>query len=128
MLTPEKLLAIAIVEEEALAAGTTTSWCAERRMILLPSSVRVYVAVEPVRMNKSFEGLSNIVRPVVGQDPLLNDINALEYLADVLPAPRTAVFPRARPAGADAARVAARANRRRALPTRVYNTPPRGRT
>jgi transposase len=39
-------------------------------MILLPSSVRVYVAVEPVRMNKSFEGLSNIVRSVVGQDPL----------------------------------------------------------
>lgn len=32
MLTPEKLLAIAIVEEEALAAGTTTSWCAERRI------------------------------------------------------------------------------------------------
>ncbi len=39
-------------------------------MILLPSSVRVYVAVHPVNMHKSFEGLSNAVRSVIGQDPL----------------------------------------------------------
>ena len=39
-------------------------------MILLPSSVRVYVALEPVSMHKSFDGLSNAVRSVVGEDPL----------------------------------------------------------
>lgn len=39
-------------------------------MILLPSSVRVYVATAPVSMHKSFEGLSNEVRRVLAQDPL----------------------------------------------------------
>ena len=39
-------------------------------MILLPSSVQVYVAIEPVSMHKSFEGLSNEVRGVIGKDPL----------------------------------------------------------
>ena len=39
-------------------------------MILLPSSVRVYVALEPVNLRKSFEGLSNEVRAVIGKDPL----------------------------------------------------------
>lgn len=39
-------------------------------MILLPASVQVYVAVEPVSMRKSFEGLSNEVRCVIGKDPL----------------------------------------------------------
>jgi transposase len=39
-------------------------------VIILPSSVRVYVAVEPVNLRKSFEGLSNEVRSVVGKDPL----------------------------------------------------------
>lgn len=39
-------------------------------MILLPSSVRVFVAIEPVSMHKSFEGLANEVRGVIGQDPL----------------------------------------------------------
>lgn len=39
-------------------------------MILLPSSVRVYVAIEPVNLHKSFEGLSNEVRTVIGADPL----------------------------------------------------------
>ena len=38
-------------------------------MILLPSSVRVYVAVEPVSLHKSFEGLSNEVRSTIGSDP-----------------------------------------------------------
>jgi len=39
-------------------------------MILLPSSVQVHVAIEPVSMRKSFEGLSNEVRGVIGKDPL----------------------------------------------------------
>ena len=39
-------------------------------MILLPSSVRVYVATAPVSMHKSFEGLSNEVRRVLAADPL----------------------------------------------------------
>lgn len=39
-------------------------------MILLPSSVRVYVATTPVSMHKSFEGLSNEVRRVLAADPL----------------------------------------------------------
>ncbi len=39
-------------------------------MMMLPSSVRVHVAVEPVSLRKSFEGLSNEVRAVIGRDPL----------------------------------------------------------
>jgi len=39
-------------------------------VILLPSSVRVYVATSPVSMRKSFEGLSNEVRQVLLADPL----------------------------------------------------------
>jgi transposase len=39
-------------------------------VILLPSSVDVHVALEPIRMHKSFEGLSNAVRAVIGKDPL----------------------------------------------------------
>lgn len=39
-------------------------------MILLPASVRVHVAVEPVNLRKSFEGLSNEVRIVLDRDPL----------------------------------------------------------
>jgi transposase len=39
-------------------------------MILLPSSVQVHVAIEPTNLHKSFEGLSNAVRAVVGRDPL----------------------------------------------------------
>lgn len=39
-------------------------------MILLPSSVRVYVATAPVNLRKSFEGLSNEVRSVLAGDPL----------------------------------------------------------
>jgi transposase len=43
-------------------------------MILLPSTVRVYLGVEPVSMHKSFEGLSNTVREVIGKDPLSGHI------------------------------------------------------
>jgi len=39
-------------------------------VILLPQSVRIYVAKEPVSLRKSFEGLSNEVRSVLAQDPL----------------------------------------------------------
>lgn len=39
-------------------------------MLLLPRAVRVYVATKPVRLNRSFDGLSNVVREVLGRDPL----------------------------------------------------------
>ena len=39
-------------------------------MILLPRSVRVYVATGPANLRKSFEGLSNEVRGVLALDPL----------------------------------------------------------
>jgi transposase len=39
-------------------------------MILLPSSVQVHVAIEPVSLRKSFEGLSNEVRAAIKRDPL----------------------------------------------------------
>ena len=39
-------------------------------MILLPKSVRIYVAAAPVSLRKSFEGLSNEVRSVLLADPL----------------------------------------------------------
>lgn len=40
-------------------------------MILLPRAVRVYFATAPANLRKSFEGLSNEVRCVLGRDPLL---------------------------------------------------------
>lgn len=39
-------------------------------MILLPRSVRIYVATGPVNLRKSFEGLSNEVRTALAADPL----------------------------------------------------------
>ena len=39
-------------------------------MILLPRSVRIYVAIAPVNLRKSFEGLSNEVRTVLASDPI----------------------------------------------------------
>lgn len=39
-------------------------------MILLPRSVRIYVATAPVNLRKSFEGLSNEVRTVLAADPI----------------------------------------------------------
>lgn len=39
-------------------------------MILVPRSVRVYVATQPTNLRMSFEGLSNHVREVLRQDPL----------------------------------------------------------
>ena len=39
-------------------------------MILLPRAVRVYFAAQPVSLRRSFDGLSNEVRAVLGHDPL----------------------------------------------------------
>ena len=39
-------------------------------MILLPGSVKVYVATQPVSLRKSFDGLSNEARVALSQDPL----------------------------------------------------------
>ncbi len=39
-------------------------------MILLPRSVRIYAATQPVNLQKSFEGLSNEVRSVLAADPI----------------------------------------------------------
>lgn len=39
-------------------------------MILLPRSVRIYVATAPANLRKSFEGLSNEVRGALLLDPL----------------------------------------------------------
>jgi transposase len=39
-------------------------------MILLPRAVKVYVAVEPTNLRKSFDGLSNDVRQILRHDPL----------------------------------------------------------
>lgn len=43
-------------------------------MILLPRSVRVYMATEPVNLRKSFEGLSNEVRTVLAADPICGHV------------------------------------------------------
>ena len=39
-------------------------------MILLPRSVRIYMATAPASLRKSFEGLSNEVRAVLALDPV----------------------------------------------------------
>ena len=43
-------------------------------MILLPQAVRIHLAVAPVNLKKSFEGLSNEVRLVLQGDPLSGHI------------------------------------------------------
>lgn len=43
-------------------------------MILLPRSVKVYVATAPVNLRKSFDGLSNEAREVLRKDPLSGHI------------------------------------------------------
>ena len=45
-------------------------------MILLPSAVRIYVAVEPVNMRRSFDGLMAQVRSVLSHDPLSGHVFA----------------------------------------------------
>jgi transposase len=39
-------------------------------MIILPPSVHVYLATEPVSMHKSFDGLAGLVRDHLGYEPL----------------------------------------------------------
>lgn len=39
-------------------------------MILIPSSVRIYVATAPTNLRRSFEGLSNEVRTTLAADPV----------------------------------------------------------
>ncbi len=39
-------------------------------MILVPRSVRVYFATQPMNLRKSFEGLGNEIRHALGYDPL----------------------------------------------------------
>lgn len=39
-------------------------------MLMLPPSVRIYIAREPVDCRKSYDGLSALVRSVFGHDPL----------------------------------------------------------
>ena len=39
-------------------------------MLTLPPSVRVYVAAQPTDLRKSFNGLSALITPQFGQDPL----------------------------------------------------------
>lgn len=39
-------------------------------MIVVPRSVRVYFAAEPMNLHRSFDGLSNEIRHALGYDPL----------------------------------------------------------
>jgi hypothetical protein len=41
-------------------------------MLTLPSSVRIFAAVEPVDARKSFDGLSAVVRDSLGGDPVVS--------------------------------------------------------
>jgi transposase len=43
-------------------------------VILLPRSVKIYAARDPANLRKSFEGLSNEVRTVIGMDPLCGHV------------------------------------------------------
>jgi len=43
-------------------------------MLLIPGSVRVLVARDPVDMRKSFEGLANHVQFALGRSPLSGDV------------------------------------------------------
>ena len=43
-------------------------------MLLLPRAVKVYVATKPVRLNRSFDGLSNVVREEMEKDPLCGHV------------------------------------------------------
>jgi transposase len=43
-------------------------------VILVPRSVRVYFAIQPANLRRSFEGLSNEVREVLRHDPLAGHV------------------------------------------------------
>ena len=39
-------------------------------MLMLPPSVRIFLAVQPADMRRSFDGLAAMTREVIGRDPL----------------------------------------------------------
>ena len=43
-------------------------------MMFLPRAVKVYVATAPCNLRKSFDGLSNEVREILGKDPLCGHV------------------------------------------------------
>ena len=43
-------------------------------MILVPRSVRVYFATQPMNLRRSFEGLSNEIRHALGYDPMTGHV------------------------------------------------------
>ena len=43
-------------------------------MLSFSSAVRIYLAVEPVDMRKSFDGLTEVVRSFLGHDPLSGNL------------------------------------------------------
>lgn len=43
-------------------------------MMFLPRAVKVYVATAPCNLRRSFDGLSNEVREVLGKDPLCGHV------------------------------------------------------
>ena len=43
-------------------------------MILLPGAVKIFVATYPVSLRKSFDGLMNEVRSMLGKDPLCGHV------------------------------------------------------
>lgn len=45
-------------------------------MLMLPASVRIYVAAEPVDLRRGFDGLAAAVRSIVGADPLSGHVFA----------------------------------------------------
>jgi len=53
-------------------------------MLTLPSSVRVFVAAEPVDLRKSFDGLSGVVQGVLGRDPASPGLREVVASADKL--------------------------------------------
>lgn len=57
-------------------------------MLTLPKSVRIHLAVEPVDMRRSFDGLSNVARQTIKVDPLSGHLfvffNRTRHLVKVL--------------------------------------------
>jgi transposase len=54
--------------------GVTAKRAVEGIVILLPRAVRVYFAIQPVNLRRSFDGLSNEVRSVLRHDPLTGHV------------------------------------------------------
>jgi transposase len=54
--------------------GITAKRIVEGIVILLPRAVRIYFAVQPVNLHRSFDGLSNEVRSVLKRDPMTGHI------------------------------------------------------